>query len=206
MENILPSNDLIDASIKAWKNEDIYEKPEEVLVTVFSNKTNSDFTKVFTKVSILNSVYSTNLYNKDVLAITDWIVANHVKFDSKVKKGDPSAVWDLANNGTTGILFSFATKFCSFSNPQEYPIYDSKVENLLWEYKKIGVFDQVIERSDLYHGYRCEIKNNDLRENRYVVFKELIDELFVYCNLNEEYKYKGLDRFLWRPKTHSKVD
>ncbi|MDT2827139.1 hypothetical protein P7H59_01585 [Enterococcus viikkiensis] len=38
MENILPSNDLIDASIKAWNSEDIYEKPEEVLVSVFSNK------------------------------------------------------------------------------------------------------------------------------------------------------------------------
>jgi len=62
----------------------------------------------------------------------------------------------------------------------------------------MGIFDRVIERSDLYHGYRYEIKNNDLRENRYVVFKELIDELFMYCNLSEEYKYKGLDRFLWK--------
>lgn len=198
MENSLPSNDLIGDSIKAWNSEDIYEKPEEVLVSMFSNKINSDFANVFTKVSILNSVYSTNLYNKDVIAVANWIVANHVKFDSKVKKGDPSAVWDLANNGTTGIIFSFATKFCSFSNPKEYPIYDSKVENLLWKYKKMGIFDRVIERSDLYHGYRYEIKNNDLRENRYVVFKELIDELFMYCNLSEEYKYKGLDRFLWK--------
>lgn len=100
--------------------------------------------EVWTKVTLINSLYSTNIY--DTYSVAKRIIENK-KFDELVLSEDVSCRekafrWieesKLGTGENTRRLTSFASKYCSFHNKEGYAIYDQYVVNVLAILKKQG--------------------------------------------------------------------
>jgi len=105
---------------------------------------NVDLSTVWWKVAVLDSLYDTNLrFSVGTEGVAKWIVANRRTFGKSVSEGEidaermleagPSSVSNLVGDR----LYSFATKYCHFSNPAAYPIYDSR------SYESLRAFHRV---------------------------------------------------------------
>lgn len=160
IDNDLPSPEALERWNNQWDtNEDLrnYRDQEAALTWLFKTYPhNTDLNQVLIKVTALNALYSTYIFH-----ITE--TARHVielkDFDRRVREGDLSLVRDLAifkvilktDNSKTDEedessrekqstrekhIFSFASKYCSWHNPEAYPIYDSKVKEKLKEFIK----------------------------------------------------------------------
>jgi len=94
--------------------------------------------QVLIKVVALNSLYHTNIF-----AVTE--MAKHIcsrGIDRALAVGDPAVVDRIAKFPFTGDRhYSFATKYCSWHQPERFPIYDNLVERLLWSYQRHLSFD-----------------------------------------------------------------
>ncbi|MBO0409975.1 hypothetical protein JZO81_02850 [Enterococcus hulanensis] len=183
---VKPTKKLIAEKNEDWNKELKFYGPEMILNKLFLATGNHDFREVYTKCHYLNRLYSTRISNIDVERIAKHIV-NTTHFDNLIKDGNTKAVVEIAfNSDTKNKNFSFASKYCSFCNPIEYPIYDTLVEKAIWQYQKDGI---------LKSYKRSLIKENNDGVNRYKIFKSKIDELIE--NLDLKSTYKELDHFLW---------
>jgi len=164
-----------------WKEE--YVQKDDSLELLF-NKTfrlNTDIKEVLIKVSALNSFYSTNIF--DLVS-----VANHItklNIDRHLETGDLDIVGQIAsvkmNNGKIRFFYSFATKYCSFHNPDAYAIYDSYVVKALKHYRNEDKF----------------AKFNDTNLKNYRNFIDVILKFKSFYGLNE-FSLKQIDMFLWQ--------
>lgn len=147
---------------------------------------NTTLPEVVAKVSVIKTLYATPIY--DVYSICERIV--HVPtFDLLLERGDLEAV-KIVRSGH-GIrmkktnkeldFYSFATKYCSFHNPREYPIYDNLVADLLWTLNK--------EHKWTHNLYKYSLLD-------YGQFKTLLDTCAQFYSLGVE-SYKTLDQGLW---------
>ena len=126
-----------DDVIRAEKKFDEEARPIEwVLTQLFQNfPENTDFGEVVVKTKVLNVLYSTQ-----IRAVN--IVAKHIcslTIDPDLRAGKPEIVDRIAKVHLSDKIrnnFSFASKYCSWHNPEAYPIYDRNVEACLWYYKK----------------------------------------------------------------------
>ncbi len=157
-----------------------YPYQEKAVVEIrkkFPNNTN--IIEILLKVGILNSFYSTNIFKP--FAVAERILK--LKIDERLNKGDISLIKDIAKNNISGKnknFYSFATKYCSMHNPEEYPMYDSYLEWILCLYNK------------QYEFYR--FNKEDLRD--YKKFKEILERFKVFFEL-EKFSFKEIDEFLW---------
>jgi len=160
---------------------------DNVVRRVFNeNKHNGDIEAVLLKVSVLNSLYRTNIF--DVYKMAKHIVglARNHNLDDLLNSGDLKAV-ELIRHGH-GIkrkknnkeldLYSFATKYCHWSNPESYPIYDTNVYKALMSLK----------RKKLINNF----KSNDLWNIE--KFKKIIDIIMEKSGITS---YKKIDQVLW---------
>lgn len=183
----LPNENLIKKEISNWENEPFYFVPEEVLCKIFKNYPNDRFENVLRKCFFLNSVYGTRVSADDLKEISMYINKNHQILKTKFDNGDPSIVMNLTFEVGEKNNYSFATKFCSFSKPELYPIYDSLVSNVLKNYKTYQS-DKKLSRLFKDVDYT---KVDDLK--KYETFRKVIDLLIEKSNSS----YKDLDHFLW---------
>lgn len=92
---------------------------------------NNNLSEIYLKVAAINTLYSTNIY--DTYRIAYKIFNNVKNLDERLKKFSPNLIGEIAKgHGIPSIakeknFYSFATKYCSFHNPNEYPIYDSYI-------------------------------------------------------------------------------
>jgi hypothetical protein len=77
-------------------------------------------------------------------------------------------------------VFSFASKYCSWHDQQNYPLYDGFVEQLLLAYRAKDKF--------------ARFRNSDLR--RYTNYKRIVDGFRGHYTLGK-FSFKELDKFLW---------
>lgn len=128
--------------------------------------------EILTQVILLNQLYSIGLQQNptnnetkkkrkaeyketiDVKAMTDRIYDNAKELEKCIKEGDPKAVEIIRNDNSEKYkdAYSFATKYCSFSNPEKYPIVDQYVKKMLKGLLGSGVFDE--ERFKSVSGIR----------------------------------------------------
>lgn len=176
-----PSKIEVDKYLQEWNNLENYVNQENSLRKLFKETycLNNDINEVLIKVCSLNDFYSTNIFNV-------FEVAKHIlklKIDERLKEGDTNLVNDIAKmkiSGKEKNFYSFATKYCSHHNPNEYPIYDSYVEKVLMHFKKKDKF-AIFQKADL--------KN-------YTNYKQVLIQFKKFYNINE-YNLKELDRYLW---------
>lgn len=140
---------------------------------------NCDIESVLLKVSALNDFYSTNIYDT-------YTVAKHIlklNIDSRLTSGDRSLVNEIASVNTgekVRNFYSFASKYCSHHNPDDFPIYDSYVDKMLRHYRKVDKFSN--------------FRNDDLK--LYPTFITVIESLRAFYGV-DSFSLRQLDIFLW---------
>ena len=142
---------------------------------------NDDLNEIIIKVSALNTLYSTQLH-KNLLP-----VVNHLKklsIDERLQAGDITLIEDIIQtplgNGKVYRCYSFATKYCSFHQPDVYPIYDSYVDKVLVH----------LQDRDKFAG------NMAMDNKNYVSYHKAIEAFQKYYELGE-YSLKQIDKYLW---------
>ena len=127
-------------------------------------------------------------YNKSLEDVLIKVAEHIIKvnnIDTRLKDADLSLIDEIADvrfKDITRRLYSFATKYCHFHQPNIYPIYDKNVDEALWYFSKIGYIKQVFKR-------------NDLKDYR--TFKEIINNFRDFNKLSD-LKYAELDKYLWK--------
>lgn len=177
-----PSPRLVEEAIASWGADEgnvlIFRSLEVLFRETYPM--NTELTEVLIKVSSLNDFYATNI-------LKTYDVAKHIQelnIDERLKKGETSLVDDIATvtlGGKTKRFYSFATKYCSFHEPEMYPICDSYVEKVLMHFRQVDHF--------------FDFKEGDLRD--YSMFISILDAFKEKYGLMR-YNRKELDRFMWK--------
>ena len=169
--------------IKSWNNDnknEHYRVQEKALNQLFQAYfKNTDLIEILLKSAALNDFYSTNIFSI-------YEMAKHIKelkIDESLQKGDANLVNKIAKikiKEKEKNFYSFASKYCSFHNPDEFPIYDSYVAKILLYFDKKGKFSK--------------FSQNDLKN--YPTYKNAIFEFRKFYEL-EKLSIKELDQYLW---------
>jgi hypothetical protein len=176
----IPTPDIVSQAIARFDSDDRYGPADRVLSSVFSHHPFNDALEdVLIKVVLLNGLYNTNVF-----AVTD--MARHIRdlgIDVDLATSSPGLVDRIAKlriRDKTRRHYSFATKYCSWHRPEDYPIYDGLVEKLLWLYRRQYSF--------------AEFAKPDLRD--YPRYKAVLTAFRVHFRL-EDLSFKQIDKFLW---------
>ena len=174
-----PSVEEVEKYLNQWDVLENYVNQENSLDKLFfdlipENKLIED---ILIKCSTLNDFYSTNIFS--IFPIAKHIL--QLDIDERLKSGDLTLIDDIADKNVMGRRnYSFASKYCSHHNPEQFPIYDSYVDKVLRYFRKIDKF--------------ASFKNDDLQD--YIKFRAILEEFKVYYSL-EQYSLKELDKYLW---------
>ncbi|MGD0645947.1 MAG: hypothetical protein ABSA75_13660 [Candidatus Bathyarchaeia archaeon] len=148
---------------------------------------NIDVVAVAIKFSVLNQLYSTVIFDKDRMISHIHNLAAEENLDSMLQKGDLEAINKIRFGH--GILtqsknerdnYSFATKYCHFSNPKCYPVYDQYV------------FDALI---DLLENNYIKFQKEDLKKPQ--EFEGAISQVIKLMGFTDLKDYQKVDRALW---------
>lgn len=197
------------------RNEPSYASTERYLNDLFRRDypKNTDTAQVYAKVHALNV-----LYGAGVRSVDEELMAKHIVsiegIDDRIGMGCEEIIGEIAHlpkgskyttkrgdevykGGRT--YYVFATKFCSFSQPDLFPIVDSTVRKLL-----CGLFGGRANDQACRNGLSEPISISKLnRVNQYGLYKETIRAFMKwYGSLgpDEDYRilnFKSADVFLW---------
>lgn len=185
MQLLTPTNGLIKSYVKKFNQDERYYPADQAITKLFQTfPSNVHFEDILLKISVLNDLYSTNIYGT-------YAMAKHIqnlKIDRELMIGDPLVVnkisvgHEIRSSKTNKELnfYSFATKYCNWHNLEHYAIYDSFVEKILLEYKRLDNFS--------------EFTRMDLRD--FPTFKRVIQDFMRFYDLNG-HNLKEIDKFLW---------
>ncbi len=186
MGNLLtPSDVLIDQYLNKFNNDERYSLADNAIIKLFEKFPNNTYLEdILLKISVINDLYSTNIF-------ATFNMAKHIqslRIDNDLKANDPSVVNRIATghgvkNSKTDEdrnFYSFATKYCSWHNRNNYPIFDNFVEKVLKAYRDNDNFSN--------------FSNADLRS--YEKLKKIFSDFKTFYNLNK-HDLKQIDKFLW---------
>lgn len=165
-------------------NKDPRYMHEDPLQCRLKDSFRGDYEDILLVVVVLNQLYGTNLY--DVYRMADYIDARKDEILPAIEQGRSEAVGMIASGHGIGrseckesVFYSFATKFCHFLNPNDYPIFDSYVEKMLKAYNR-------------QFGFYADTRS-DIRD--YAVFKAWVQAFVAYFGLH--FTFREIDKFLW---------
>jgi hypothetical protein len=178
LARILPTKELIMEACKESEG-DIADQALQLLFDQY--RQNNQRAQVLLKVVTLNRLYSAG-----ILAVYD--VAEHIhqraaEIDAALDRGSPEIVDTIAKvtiRSRVGALnfYSFASKYCSWHNQLEYPIWDSRVCRYL----------SSLEGTPFAHPDRW---------THYAEFKDLMCDFRSHYKLGD-FTFKQIDMFLWK--------
>jgi hypothetical protein len=186
-----PTEELVDNACTEFDNDN--KVVEGTLSRLFLlNPLNEDIHAVLAKAAILNDLYSTNIYVyptkvPGIIDIAEHIAKHGKEIDAGLAVGSDEVVSLIARielpEKTPRTNYSFATKYCSWHNPDKYPIWDSRVDHYLWSLQREKPFS-----NEFNDGYA-------LRD--YAMFRRTLDAFAERYSL-ANFKYKAIDKFLWK--------
>ncbi|MER0439771.1 hypothetical protein [Emticicia sp. W12TSBA100-4] len=145
---------------------------------------NKNIDEIKLKIDSINSLYSTNIY--DTLNVAKHIQS--LNLDDALINGDISIIPKIATGHGIASLksetgkeinfYAFATKYCSWHNPEEFPFFDSYIEKLLIAYREFGFYN---------------FRNVELKQ--YERFKTILMSFRAYYGLSD-LSLKEIDKFL----------
>lgn len=197
LENMRKNYYRIMGDMGEWKKDEL-RIPEEAIndLCTDKNKSQTDINRVIAKISIINQIYSTRVKNIDTYWLAKLITSNGEKLKKFIYSNEPEkrvkAVHIIANSKKEtndenmkkmNNHYSFATKYCSFHNPDAFPIYDSYIS-------------AVVKANA---GKGCEKVTNITSFNSYGNFCKAMGELKKTFSqkLNKNITAKEFDQFLW---------
>lgn len=175
-----PTKQLVQQYLRQFRLDPRYFLADQAITKLFEKfPKNQELDDVWLKVTVVNHLYGTNVYNT-------FDLAQHIvscRIDNELRRGSSAVVDQIADvtlSGKRRHVFSFATKYCSWHDRDNYPLYDYYVQRLLVEYKRKDSFAQFTS-ADLrfYSSYRAIVAG----------FRE-------FYGLGS-YSFKALDKFLW---------
>jgi hypothetical protein len=145
---------------------------------------NTDIRHVLLKVLVLNKLYGTMIPDIKVETVAKHIVglANDHSLDQLLPDGKIEAVAHIRDCPNLKQYAAFASKFCSWHNPEAYPIYDGNVRACLWSYQNQDPFAEIKKQDDLSY------------------YQNLFDAVVAFRNHYElnSLSFKQLDKFMYR--------
>ena len=185
-----PKDELVKKYVSKFKADKRYYLADQAIFNLIKKfPDNKRFEDILLKVVVINRLYSTGIYNVNKMA-------EHIKnlnIDKAISRGDLDAIEKISTgHGINRKFYSFATKYCSFHNLSEYPIYDSFVEKLLVAYKKQESELFNFESKDLgnYKRFKDVLMKFRKRFNLSCSLKELDKFLFIYGGEKFPRRYK----------------
>ena len=169
----------IDSKIRQFNADAETALTESTLNTLLTTYPNNEKVQdVLLKVITINT-----LYHARVLDIDLQLIAAHLarsKLDTRLNQGDPTVVSTIYEcPGARHHYFSFATKYCSWHNPEAYSIYDGNVWQTLAAYRKQGMFAFKTSEWSTYEGFLAVVKR------------------FRSSFQLDNHSLKPIDKFLW---------
>lgn len=177
-----PSNELVRKYKLKFETDKKYSNEDKIQKIITEKIFDRDkYETILITVILINKLYSTNIYKTDLMA--DHIYKNRERIHSLIKSGDSKAIEAVAKgHGIKDLNFySFASKYCNYFNAEEFPIYDSYIENMLCVYK--------LKDSSFEKFKREELKN-------YEKFRNIIRKFRSHYQL-DDYHLREIDKFLW---------
>ena len=175
-----PTVGLVSRYLSEFRSDERYFLAEEAIIDLVEKfPSNKEFKHVLLKVSVINNLYATNIFATFQMAhhIHSLNIDFHLAVHSTeiVDKIAAAKFSDKSRN-----VFSFASKYCSWHDQENYPLFDAYVEKLLLAYRA----------KDKYARFR----HSDLR--RYSRYKTIVSTFREHYNLTQ-FSFKELDKFLW---------
>jgi hypothetical protein len=175
-----PTIDLVQEECAEFDKEPFTELAEEALAQLLTQfRRNTKVSHVLLKVIALDRLYSTRIQYVDLVPLAHHIT--DLNIDEAIEQGSPNAVDLIWNCAEIRKYYSFATKFCSWHNPDSYPMHDHYVDECLWAYKNQYPF-YAFHREDMYD---------------YEKFRPIVSAFREHYKLTS-CSFKELDKFLWR--------
>lgn len=177
-----PCSEEVEKYLTKWDGLENYHLQENALNKLFYELCpfNKEIEDVLLKCATLNDFYSTNIYY--IYPVAKHIV--ELDIDDRLQQSDINLVGDIQHvdiGDKSYNFYSFATKYCSHHKPEDYPIYDSYVEKVLWYF----------QNKDCFSSFRKSGLKN------YVVFKSVLEDFRQYYNL-DKYSLKQIDQYIWQ--------
>jgi hypothetical protein len=158
-----------------------YALADRLLARVFRKwPRNTDLEDVLAKVVLLNGLYSTRVF-----AVVP--MAKHIQslaIDDDLLVGVPALVRRVATltiRNRSRVHYSFATKYCSWHHPEQFPIYDAQVARSLGRYQHVHTFADPFAMAAL---------------RDYPTFKTVVLAFRHHFGLTE-CSLREIDKFLW---------
>ena len=151
-----PTFELIDMYASQFDNDQNYTMPDQHLRELFETfPENTTLSQIVWKVCAIDSLCSTQfgrVGNVAPLRMARHILGKNV--DRGLQSGDSQVVHEI-ETGLNRKDYSFATKYCSWHRPDEYPIYDDNVGKILWKYQQQDQFGNFCKNElRIFHRYK----------------------------------------------------
>ena len=182
---LTPSPKLVDSYLERFKTNEYYNSVDKAITHLFKKlPENKKMEDVLIKVSVINDLYTSNVYDPTILA--KHILGLHI--DEGLALGEPSIVnciaigHGISKSKTEGDknYYSFASKYCGLHNQEEYPMYDNYIHKILVAYQRKSKFSN-FEPEDL---------------KSFSKFKKVLQDFKTKYSLTK-YNVKEIDMFLW---------
>jgi hypothetical protein len=170
-----PTSAAIETACTAF--DPLYEEALADLLNAFPR--NNKLPQLLIKVVALNRLYSTQILGVENMARHMATIAN---LDARLADGDPHVVDEIAgfSIGSRTWHFSFATRFCSWHNPDAYPVQDARVDRYL----------SLLNEQQPFARF--------LRDPRWTATTFLHDMSSLRSTFHLEHcSFKDIDKFIW---------
>ena len=178
LETLTPH--LVDHYLKAFSDDQRYFVADEAILALFQTFPNNvRLEDILLKTTVLNDLYGTNVY-------ATFEMARHIHaldIDPHLAAHSTAIVDRIARvkfDGKPRHVYSFATKYCSWHDQINYPIYDTFVERVLMAHRAQDRFR--------------DFSKTDLRS--YTRYKQIVEAFRTFYGLTD-YSFKQLDKALW---------
>ena len=209
MDQNKPSPEQVAKYQKKWESSQKNEYgPKEIRLTkLFTDRfpKNVRFTTVLFKAKELNELYKTRISDSHIELMAKHIV--ELDIDQRLANQDLTLVNDIADNEKTKRNYSFAAKYCSFHFPDDYPIYDSLVAEVLCHFYQEDRYSSYLANDKRMHRiakachfyqedrYSSYFSKDDLKD--YPTFHAVLMDFMKFYGL-EECSLKEIDHYLWQ--------
>lgn len=171
----------LDAYMQTFSQKEGYFEDDIRVMEYFKNHPeNTDVTEVVLKVSAVQHP------EIDHVVKSRSVVAKHIvalQIDGRLQEADAQLVNDIAHldyENRQYYLYPFASRYCNYHRPADYPIYDSTIEKIL----------------KIYYEHVQEEKISDEALKDYSSFKQYMLDFRSALNM-EQYNFKEIDKFVW---------
>ncbi len=180
-----PTRELVEKHVKIFEADDWRVATDKALDGLFEAfPCNCRIEEVYLKVVALDDLYSTQIKRRGTAATYDLAKGiRQLAIDPKLAQSLADVVDKIAAIEVGGKRCGrvFASKYCHFHVPDDYPIYENSfVEPIVYAYQK----------SD-----GPKVSHADLEDN-YSKYKETVESLRSRYNLTG-FSFRQLDKFLW---------